>query len=75
MAKGKEKREQNKWKHYKQTLITNISSVFQTDINSEQETMDSSVYMFMAKPFMKVVLDAHFTKKDLSLAVPNITMW
>jgi hypothetical protein len=40
-----------------------------------KKTMDSSVHMLMAKPFMKAALDAYFTKKELSLAVPNITMW
>jgi hypothetical protein len=40
-----------------------------------KKTMDFSVYMFMAKPFMKAVLDAYFTKKELPSAVPSITMW
>ena len=56
-------------------LITNISSIFQTDRNSEKENHGFSVYMFMAKPFMKAVLDAYFTKKKLPFAVFNIMMW
>jgi hypothetical protein len=31
-----------------------------------KKTMDFSVHMFMAKPFMKAVLDAYFTKKEIT---------
>lgn len=36
-GKREEKREKNEWKNYKQTLITNISSVFQTDRNNKKQ--------------------------------------
>jgi hypothetical protein len=46
-GKKEEKREKNKRQHYKQTLITNISSVFQIDRNSEKENHGFfSIYVY-----------------------------
>lgn len=76
MAKGKEKKESkiNESITNKRSSPT-VPVSFKLTETVRKKTMDSSVHMLMAKPFMKAVLDAYFTKKELSSAVPNIMMW
>jgi hypothetical protein len=75
MAKGKKKESKMNESITNKCQSPTFPVSFKLTEIVRKKTMDLSVYMFMSKPFMKAVLDAYFTKKELPLAVPNIMMW